>query len=145
MIAFLPTNTDWCKIDLPHMTLVYAGTTSDLKPTDFNTLAKDAASLASLASPFFLRVLAKELFGDPGSEVDVFRLQPTTELWAMRRFVEGWNKSQHPFNPHVTIGPAGTLSPSDPVPRTIGFNRVYVGWGEESLTFNLTRGFSTDY
>lgn len=145
MIAFLPTTDDWCKIALPHMTLVYAGTVDKLKPTDFNTLAKDAASLASLASPFFLRVVARETFGTPGDEVDAFRLQPTTELWAMRRFVEGWNQSQHPFNPHVTIGPVGSGNSLDVVPRVIGFNRVYVGWGDESLTFNMTRGSSTSY
>lgn len=143
MIAFLPMTTDWCKIELPHMTLVYAGKKSDLKPTDFNNLAKDAASLASLATPFYLRVVAKEVFGDPGQQVDAFRLQPTTELWAMRRMVEGWNKSQHPFNPHVTIGPIGSMI--DMVPRAIGFNRVFVGWGDESLTFNLTRGASEGY
>jgi hypothetical protein len=51
MIAFLPTTSDWCKIDLPHMTLVYAGKVSDLKPAEISDLTKDAASLASLASP----------------------------------------------------------------------------------------------
>lgn len=145
MIAFLPTTTDWCKQDLPHLTLVYAGTIDKLKPTDFNNLAKDAASLAQLASPFYLQVAAMEKFGTPGDEVDAFRLQPTTELWAMRRFVEGWNQSEHPFNPHVTIGPVGSGARLDVIPKAIGFNQLYVGWGDEGLTFNLTRGSSTSY
>lgn len=145
MVAFLPTSTDWSKIALPHLTLVYAGTTDDLKLPQINELAKDAASLASLASPFCLRVIAKEVFGDQGEQVDAFRLQPTTELWAMRRNLEKWNKSQHPFTPHVTIGPAGSSNPMDLVPRAICFDRMYVGWGEESLTFWLTRSSSSAY
>jgi 2'-5' RNA ligase len=136
MIALLPMNSEWCKIALPHLTLVYAGVKSDLKPTDFNDLAKDAAMLAALSTGIGLRVLAKEQFGS-NNEVDAFRLQPTTELWAMRRAVEKWNASQHPFNPHVTIGPTGTFV--EIVPSAIYFDRLYVGWGDESLTFWLKR------
>jgi 2'-5' RNA ligase len=145
MIALLPITADWCKQDLPHLTLVYAGTVSQMKPTDFNNLAKDAASLAQLASPFFLRVVAMEKFGTPGDEVDALRLMPTTELWAMRRFVEDWNQSEHSFNPHVTIGPAGSGASLDVVPQAIGFNQIYVGWGDDGLAFNLTRGSSSSY
>jgi 2'-5' RNA ligase len=136
MIALLPSSSDWCNIELPHLTLVYAGVKSDLKPTDFNELAKDTAMLAALSFGIGLRVIAREPFGVNG-EVDAFRLQPTTELWAMRRAVEKWNASQHPFNPHVTIGPIGTFV--EIVPRAIYFDRLYVGWGDESLTFWLKR------
>jgi 2'-5' RNA ligase len=136
MIALLPANADWCKIALPHLTLVYAGVKSDLKPTQFNELAKDTAMLAALSFGLGLRVAAREKFGSAG-EVDAFRLQPTTELWAMRRAVERWNASEHPFNPHVTIGPAGT--PVEIVPQVIYFDRMYLGWGDESLTFWLKR------
>lgn len=136
MIALLPTNSDWCKIELPHLTLVYAGVKSELPITDFNELAKDTAMLAALSTGIGLRVVSREPFGANG-EVDAFRLQPTTELWAMRRAVEKWNASEHPFNPHVTIGPSGT--PVDIVPNGIYFDRLYVGWGDESLTFWLKR------
>lgn len=136
MIALLPTNSDWCKIELPHLTLVYAGVKDDLKPTQFNDLAKDTAMLAALSSGIGLRVVAREPFGDT-NEVDAYRLQPTTELWAMRRAVEKWNASQHPFNPHVTIGPTGTFVESPP--SAIYFDRLYLGWGDESLTFWLKR------
>lgn len=137
MLALLPTTTDWCKIELPHMTLVYAGVKSDLPVTAFNELAKDAAMLAALSPGIGLRVIAREPFGTPADPVDAFRLQPTTELWAMRRAVEQWNQSEHLFNPHVTIGPPGTIV--DVVPQGLYFDRLYVGWGDESLTFWLKR------
>lgn len=132
MIALLPMTDDWCKIDLPHMTLVYAGLKSDLQPNAFNELAKDAASIAMLSRNITLRVTGVEVFGDV-EKVDVLRLQPTSELLAMRRMVEDWNASKHDFNPHCTIGPQGTYLPD--VPRYIAFNRVYVGYGNENLTF----------
>jgi len=139
MIALLPVSTDWSKVDLPHLTLVYAGKKNDLKPTDFSNLAKDASSLALLSSPQYLTVAATEQFGPPGEQVTAFRFQPTVELWAMRRFIDKWNKSEFPFNPHTTIGPAMT-GPLDFVPRVICFDRVYLGWGEDNLTFSMTRG-----
>lgn len=140
MIALLPTTTDWCTLDLPHLTLVYAGTISDLKPTDFNELAKDACAIAALANPFHLTVQEKTTFGDnryPGP-VDVFKLMPNTQLWAMRRAVEQWHASEFDFAPHVTIGPAGTNV--EYPPKSIGFDRVYVGWGDDQLTFMMNRG-----
>ncbi len=134
MIALLPVTNDWCHIDLPHMTLVYAGTTEDLKPTVFNELAKDAASIAMLANRPVLKVLGTDVFGDE-EKVDVLRLQPTPELLAMRRTVENWNASEHPFNPHVTIGPTGSFV--EVIPTYLAFNRIMVQWGEENLTFWL--------
>lgn len=134
MIALLPTtqNVDWCQIELPHMTLVYAGEKKDLKETDFNDIAKDAADLATLSGQLYLRVLGVEIFGDT-EKVNVLKLMPTPELWAMRRAVEKWNASEFPFRPHCTIGPATSFVEN--VPRYVSFDRVYVGWGDESLTF----------
>lgn len=141
MLAFLPTSSDWCKIDIPHMTLVYAGTTDEFSPTDFNNLAKDAASLALLASPFYLTVKAVKKFGPPEDPVQGLSFQATPDLWAMRKFVEKWNKSEFPFDPHCTIGPLNPLSTYvDNVPRTVQFDRLYLGFGNEGLTFNLRRG-----
>lgn len=135
MIAFLPTTTDWCRQELPHMTLVYAGTKDQLQPGDFNSLAKDAASIALLYRPFMLEVTHLDVFGDADNKVDVLRFRLTPELMAARRMVERWNKSEHPFQPHATIGPVNGL-PIAP-PRMVGFNQIIVGWGEESLTFKL--------
>lgn len=134
MIALLPTTTEWSELMLPHLTLVYAGLKKNLRPTDFNEIAKDAAMLASLSNSIGLKVMKKETFGE-ARDVDVFRLQPSTELWAMRRAVERWNASEFPFNPHVTIGPTGTHV--DFVPSYIRFDKIFVGWGDENLTFRL--------
>lgn len=142
MIALLPMTTDWCKINLPHMTLVYAGELENLSPGSFNELAKDACSLALVGRPLTLEVTGKEVFGNwtdnPNDQVDVFRLRPTQELLAMRRFVERWNASEHPFNPHVTIGPTNQNGYVEQ-PRLLAFDRILVGWGEEYLTFRLGR------
>lgn len=141
MIALLPITTDWCKISLPHMTLVYAGEIDKLSPGSFNELAKDACAIAMMNRVLTLEVLTKEQFGnwsdDPTKMVDVLRLRPNSELLAMRRTVEDWNKSEFPFNPHVTIGPVGQHVENQP--RLLAFDRVLVGWGDEYLTFHLKR------
>lgn len=134
MIALLPTSNDWSKLDLPHLTLVYAGETADLQVNDFNRLAKDAASIAMLAKPLTLKVTGQDVFGDE-EKVDVYRLMPTPELLAMRNMVEEWNASEYPFRPHVTIGPIGS-APAVP-PMYLTFDRITVGWGKEYLTFWL--------
>jgi 2'-5' RNA ligase len=131
MIALLPTFSEWCNIELPHMTLVYAGVKQDLQPGDFNSLAKDAASIAMLSSKLVLKVIGVDIFGDE-EKVNVLRFQPRPELLAMRRVVERWNASQHPFNPHATIGPVN--EPVPPVPSMVVFDRIMVGWGDESIT-----------
>lgn len=135
MIAFLPTSNEWCKLELPHMTLVCAGVKQDLRPSDFSALAKDAASISMLARPFALKVFSVDVFGDE-EKVDVLRFRNTPELMAIRRYVEKWNKSQHPFNPHATIGPHA-LNGVGPMPGVVGFDRIMVGWGDENLTFWL--------
>lgn len=136
MIALLPKNDEWCSIKLPHMTLVYAGPIKKLKSTDFNELAKDTATLATLSRPLILRVVAREQFGGGSDKVvDAFRLQPRPEIWAMRRMVEGWNASEHPFSPHVTIGPVGSVV--EEVPKYIVFDRLLVAWGDEHINFWL--------
>lgn len=135
MIALLPITTDWCHIELPHMTLVYAGKINDLRRTAQNDISKDAAALAMVCRPLTLRVTGTDVFGDDLEKVDVLRLETTSELLAMRHFVDDWNKSVHPFNPHVTIGPAGL----NPVmqPSHLAFDRSLVSWGNDKLTFWL--------
>lgn len=143
MIALLPITSDWCRIECPHLTLVYAGETKDLNVTQFNEMAKDASMLAMLSRPITLKVMGIEVFGgDDEPKVDVLRLQPSPELWSMRRAVEKWNASEYPFKPHATIGPAG-MSYTE-YPRYLAFNRIMVGWGEEKLTFSMD-GNSSPY
>lgn len=137
MVAFLPTSSEWSSLELPHMTLVYAGTIEDRSPGDFNSLAKDAATIAMLHHPFALSVTGVEVFGDE-EKVDVLRFRMTPELVAARRIVNHWNASQHPFRPHATMGPARGLPVNTlELPRVVGFDRIMVGWGDESITFKL--------
>lgn len=136
MIALLPTETSWCKIELPHMTLVYAGLSSEMSPADYNRLAKDASSLSMITSPFGLRVTGVDVFGTD-EKVDVLKLEPSSQLLAMRHMVEEWNASEHDFSPHCTIGPQGGFL--DEPPRMLWFDRLYVGWGDECMTFWLNK------
>lgn len=151
MIAFLPTNGDWCKQDLPHMTLVYAGKVDELSPGDFNAMGKDAISAGRLTGSFVLPVTGVEEFGDETEKVDVLTLHPNSQLLAARRLVEHWNRSQFKdFKPHATIGPAGSASEqvtdffkqvginrTVTLPSQLFFNRVGVFWGSRSLVFSL--------
>lgn len=132
MLALLPINSDWSRIELPHMTLVYAGLIQDLPATARNELAKDAASIAMFSRTLTLRVLGVQVFGDV-DKVDVLKFQTTPELQDMRRTVEHWNASQFSFNPHATIGSTG-MSISN-VPGWVAFNRIMLGWGKEQMVF----------
>ena len=134
MIALLPTTSYWCHIELPHLTLVYVGQIEDLTPVTHNELAKAAMSLAMMNHPFSLDVLDADILGDE-DKVEVLLLRPSTSLLGMRQIVERWNASQYPFNPHVTVGPIGSLG--DVLPQSITFDRIMVAWGDETLTYKL--------
>lgn len=142
MIALLPVSSEWCEIELPHMTLVYAGTTDKLSLSDHNSLAKDAAMMAQVCRPFALAVTHIDVFGgEDEPKVDVLRFRPTPELIAMRRMVDRWNASQYPFKPHSTIGPEKFGRDVRDFPRIVGFDRLIVGWGEDYMTFWLNKGY----
>lgn len=141
MIALIPTNTEWCKQKCPHMTLVYVGTTDELNPTMFNELGKEASDLAVLSRPLTLKVTGTAEFGGDTVDnppVEVFTLESTVELRALRRAVEKWSASEWPFNPHVTIGPRGTMVENPPT--FLRFDKLMVAWGDEELVFSLTGG-----
>lgn len=153
MIAFLPANAPWCKLDLPHMTLVYAGPTADMQGTDLNELAKDAISAARLTRAFSLNVTGVETWGTD-EKVDVLVLYPTPQLLLARELVKHWNKSEFAdFKPHATVGPEGSAFAMQPIdntnrysyedrnrsvlPSAIYFDRVAICWGDKRLIFNL--------
>lgn len=139
MVALLPITTDWCQIKLPHVTMVYCGKTTELKPTVFNDLAKDTSALAAMSRPLTVKVMGVEIFGGGEDErVDVLRLQMTPELFAMRRFLEKWNASEFNFRPHATIGPAGSSFGKE-IPSYLAFDRLCVQWGDDMLMFNMRR------
>lgn len=134
MIAFLPVDGSWCKQPLPHLTLVYAGSMIDLPITAFNDLAKDAITVSRTMRPFSLDVLGVEVFGEE-EKVDVLRLSETPRLQTARRLVEKWNASEHPFNPHCTVGPEGSAEGN--LPTVLYFNQIAVAWGNRVLNFQL--------
>lgn len=141
MLAFLPTDGSWCQQPLPHLTLVYCGTIEELPITSFNELAKDAITVALQTNPFSLDVTGIEVFGENDEKVDVLTLKAIPPLLTARHLVEGWNASQHPFNPHCTIGPEG--SAQGILPTRLYFDRILVGWGNRSLIFPLG-GYPSD-
>lgn len=134
MIAFVPMNTEWARQPDPHLTLVYCGTIEDLPLTAFNEIAKDALTVARLTSPFSLDVTGVEVFGDE-LKVDVLKLQTTSHLETARRLVDHWNESEHPFEPHCTIGPEG--SAEGQLPTRLYFSEIMVAWGSRHLKFRL--------
>lgn len=136
MLAYLPTNTDWCKQDLPHMTLVYCGTTDDLQPSDQNSLAKDCLSAARITGAFALPVTGVEVFGEAGQEVDVLTLYSSREVLLARQLVEKWNASQFKdFKAHATIGPKGSAAGT--LPMVLFFDRLMLAWGDQQMIFPL--------
>lgn len=140
MVALLPTETSWCKIKLPHLTLVYAGEIPDRNFTDFNVLAKEAANIASLCSPIVAKVFGVETFGVE-EKVNVLRVDLTPELKAMRQMLEMWNASEFTdYKPHCTIGPANEGYDPATLPMVLRFNQIMVGWGEQELPFWLKGG-----
>lgn len=135
MIAFLPTTNHWSSLEVPHMTLVYAGTKDKLRQSDYNALVKATAEISWLTQPFELQKKSLEVFGDDSERVNVLTLRATEQLLALRAHVEKWNQSEHSFNPHVTLGSVSEYI--NPTPEYVFFNRVTCGWGTEYTTFKL--------
>lgn len=142
MLAFVPVETYWCKQPLPHMTLVYCGTVEDVSMAQFNDIAKDALAVVRLMKrPFTLDVTGIDTFGGDDADnpkVDVLTLGITPQLQMARRLVQIWNASQHPFNPHATIGPEG--SAEGELPTQLYFDRLIATWGPKQMSFRLGGG-----
>ena len=136
MIAFLPANAPWVRQDLPHMTLVFCGKMDDHSPADFNTLGKDALSVARIMGSFSLQATDVGELGEGIDRVDVLNLYPTPQLLVARKLVKNWDASGFPeFKPHVTIGPVG--SGVGNFPTTVFFEEIAVVWGDKILKFSL--------
>ena len=142
MVALIPNEVDWCKIDFPHVTLIYGGKTIDSKNYLFNELAKEVSSLAMITNSFWAKVSGIEVFGEE-EKVDVLRLDSSPELLSMRNLLEDWDTGEFPiYKPHATIGPVGSSnggwnSQSTPMPMMLYLNRIAVCWGENCLLFWL--------
>lgn len=131
MIALLPTTTFWCRIDLPHLTLVYAGDVTNLTQDDKSSMAKTVADIAKSFNPVPAVVLGTNVFGEGEEMVEVLELKLNEQLDVMRSMVQHWNASQYTeFKPHVTVGDLkfhGSL-----VPNIITFDRIGLFWGSDS-------------
>lgn len=139
MIALLPMTTDWSTLELPHVTLVYAGKVEDRKPNEFNAMAKSVSSLAALSKPLLLSVMNIDKMGPPEDAVSALMLRPTTELMAMRNIVSEWDTGKYPvYMPHATIGPYPT-STNAIINQQIAFDRLAICWGQDHLVFNMIR------
>lgn len=139
MIALLPTTSEWSKLKLPHMTLVYAGVLGEsVQDEDLERMVKDASYLAQLTSPFGLKVTGVETFGKDDEMVDVLVLELTTWLRAMRHFVVHWNASEYKeFRPHCSIGGSPGQGQLQDNPMWLMFDRIAVCWGEQIIPFWL--------
>jgi len=143
MVALIPTDISWCKIDFPHVTLVYCGKIQNAKSFWRNELIKRVSSLSIITNPIYLKVSGVEVFGEE-EKVDVLRLVSTPELLSMRTFLEEFDKGDFPvYKPHATIGPEGSVtnwnSQSTPQPTFLVFENIVISWGEEQLFFNLRK------
>lgn len=141
IVALLPQDDSWCKIEPAHMTLIYAGETTQLKSSRFNEIAKDVASVAMLTNPIMAKIFGKDVMGD-SERVDVFRISPTPEILALRRMLQQWHTGEFTFfEPHVTIGPEGSYSGrwDSPDPIYLSFDRIALFWGNERLVFWLKK------
>ncbi len=135
MVALLPTSSEWCKIDLPHVTVIYGGEVPASKPTMFNELAKLTSLVASTTNELLMKVEKVDIFGDD-ERVSVLVLEKTKEILKLRRIFEKWDDSDFTvFRPHATIGPEG--SEINPVPLYLVFDRLAVVWGDQILSFRL--------
>jgi 2'-5' RNA ligase len=155
MIAFLPSNAPWCKQELPHMTLVYAGEIEGRDKSEFNEMGKDAITAARIVRTFSLTVTEIQQLGDEGEAVDALIFYPIPQLLVARKMVESWNQSEHKdFLPHVSIGPAGSAFADDvpqngyvdenyntkrrnTLPASVYFDRLAICWGDDKLVFSL--------
>ncbi len=134
MVALFPTTSDWCHIELPHLTLIYAGEIPDLPLSLKNTLAKSSLMMALACKSLTLEVLDLELFGED-ENIEVLTFTTSPQLLAMRDILDEWDGSEYPFRPHVTVGPIGSFSGK--IPETISFDKIAVCWGKEILEFKL--------
>jgi len=143
MVALLPgPNMVRADGELPHLTLVYAGSQDANTHMSLDGLSKMALSLALQNAPINLPVLTKDVFGegtDDSPKVDVIRFHTTLGLIRMREAVQSWNASKHPFVPHMTIGPEGSWQGD--LPFSVTFDRVGFFNGDQHQEFRMkTRG-----
>lgn len=137
MVALLPRTSEWCRIELPHLTLAYVGEIPDLQPSTWSDLLKAAITISSSFAPIVVSVLGVERFGEPDNPVDVLLLDSSPDLMAIQRTVDDWETGQfRAFRPHCTIGPPGAIV-GITVPTEISFDRCVVSYGSQNTSYKL--------
>lgn len=121
-IMLLPAPTPPLDDDA-HLTLVWAG--DDVEYTTVSQLCYQAHQLAWRFGPFAAATWGTDLYGDNHNE-PVIRVARVAEIVLMRSTVESFNRSQHPFSPHVSIPKL-----TNKLPRLLYFNKIAVWWGSE--------------
>lgn len=146
MVALLPTFSERAQVELPHMTLVYAGRKSELSSQSINALGKAASSIAMFTRPVTMRTLTKDVFGDGSGgnpKVDVLRFHPNLEVVKMRDSLQDWDTSKFPFRPHMTVGPEGSWQ--EEIPRFVAFDKVCFVVGDDKQEFHMNALTGVDY
>ena len=132
MVALLPVETQWCKLPLPHLTIVYAGLITNIQPYEKNELLKAALMVAKTTRPIELNVLSLTVFGD----FDVLTVDQTPTATQIRTTFSPWNASDfRDWKPHVSAGPAGSFSGT--MPHKLHFDRILVAWGDDHTVYPL--------
>jgi 2'-5' RNA ligase len=135
MVALLPVNRDWCRQDLPHMTISYLGHVPDLRESVHNELLKQALRLSMAYPSLQVPVTNVTEFGTD-ELVNVLLLEKTTELIQLYEFFKEWDITDFSFTPHCTIGPTGSIV-GVRVPEFIRFDRILVSWGQANTIYRL--------
>lgn len=143
IVALLPTDDSWCKVEPAHMTLIYVGEREKFSTSKFLGLVKDVAAIAILSNPIMAKILGQDVFGED-EKVDVLLVTSTPEILSIRRMLEKWDTGDFPsFEPHVTVGPVGTIndwnSQSVPMPIYLNFDRIAILSGEDRIPFWLKK------
>lgn len=134
MVALYPTSKEWTTLDLPHLTLVYAGEIPDIPYGIRKDLEKVSLQIAQSFGVQRLRVESTPVFGKK-DKVDVLRFRASEDLLLMRELLERWNKSEYKtYQPHATVGPKGSLGE---FPEVVVFDRVALVWGDDETVYEL--------
>lgn len=136
MVALLPVEASWCKIDIPHVTIIYLEDVDNLEKGAFYEISKKVSSIALATSIFSEKVIGVKIFGEE-EKVDVLELQKGRQLLEFKELLDRWDSGTFPeFRPHATIGKMGSTEPLS-IPLILTFDRIAIGWGDDYFVFRF--------
>jgi 2'-5' RNA ligase len=135
MVALFPTETAWCHIKIPHVTIIYLEDVDSLESDVFYEISKKVSDLALVTKVFSEKVTGIEVFGED-ERVEVLRLNKGPRLLEFKNLLTIWDFGSFPdFKPHATIGPIGSSDQNPPLILT--FDRIAIGWGDDYFVFRF--------